>query len=243
MAFWNPWHGCKKISEGCKNCYVYRRDGSFGKDSSIVTKTAAFSLPVQKDRRQEYKLLPENEPVYTCLTSDFFVAEADEWRNEAWRMIKTRSDLHFAIFTKRIGRFLDCLPGDWGDGYDNVSILCTCENQRCADERLPILLSAPIKHRSIACSPMLEEIHIEPYLESGRIEEVSCGGESGENARLCDFAWVVSLMEQCVQSGVAFHFHQTGALFKKGERVYRIPRKEQHRQAALAGINYKHFQL
>ena len=41
MAIWNPWHGCKKISPGCYNCYVYRRDAEFGKDSSIVKKTAA----------------------------------------------------------------------------------------------------------------------------------------------------------------------------------------------------------
>ena len=34
MAIWNPWHGCKKISSGCENCYVYRRDMQFGKDSS-----------------------------------------------------------------------------------------------------------------------------------------------------------------------------------------------------------------
>ncbi len=26
MANWNPWHGCRKYSEGCQNCYVYRMD-------------------------------------------------------------------------------------------------------------------------------------------------------------------------------------------------------------------------
>ena len=36
MRVWNPWHGGKKISPGCLNCYVYRRDAEFGKDSSIV---------------------------------------------------------------------------------------------------------------------------------------------------------------------------------------------------------------
>ena len=30
---WNPWHGCQKISPGCKNCYVYRQDFKFKKDS------------------------------------------------------------------------------------------------------------------------------------------------------------------------------------------------------------------
>lgn len=243
MAIWNPWHGCQKISAGCKNCYVYRRDAEFDKDSSIVTKTGAFSLPLKRNRQKEYKLQPESEPVYTCMTSDFFIADADAWREEAWQMMKIRSDLQFVIFTKRIDRFSECIPEDWGEGYDNVTVMCSCENQSAADYRLPFFLEAPIKHRGVALAPMLGEIHLEKYLERGRIEVVSCGGESGEQARLCDFAWIVNCMEQCVRYGVAFHFHQTGALFKKGEKIYRIPRKEQHRQAALAGINYKHFQL
>lgn len=241
MATWNPWHGCKKISTGCKNCYVYRRDAEFDKDSSVVTKTANFNLPLKKNRKKVYKLLPEPEPVYTCMTSDFFIQEADEWRCEAWQMIRTRSDLQFIIFTKRIDRFTECIPEDWGAGYDNVTIMCTCENQAAADYRLPIFLRVPIKHRGIAYAPMLEEIHIEKYLESGLVDLVTCGGESGEHARLCDFAWVLSTMEQCVRFDVAFQFHQTGALFKKGEKIYRIPRKYQHKQAELAGVNYKHW--
>lgn len=23
---WNPWHGCRKCSEGCRNCYMYYLD-------------------------------------------------------------------------------------------------------------------------------------------------------------------------------------------------------------------------
>ena len=29
-ADWNPWHGCTKISPGCKYCYVYRQDEMYG---------------------------------------------------------------------------------------------------------------------------------------------------------------------------------------------------------------------
>ena len=118
MAIWNPWHGCKKISSGCENCYVYRRDMQFGKDSSIVTKTLDFNLPVKKNRNGEYKLQSKNEPIYTCMTSDFFIEEADQWRDEVWNFIKTRSDLSFVIITKRIHRFLECIPKDWNNGYD-----------------------------------------------------------------------------------------------------------------------------
>ena len=176
MATWNPWHGCKKISPGCLNCYVYRRDAEFGKYSNIIARTSSFDLPVRRDRKGMYKLLPDGESVYTCMTSDFFVEEADEWRPEAWKMIQARGDLHFMIITKRIHRFQIGLPKDWGEGYDNVTICCTCENQNRADYRLPIFLNLPIRHRTLIHEPILERIEIRRYLETGLIEQVTCGG-------------------------------------------------------------------
>ena len=115
-AGWNPWHGCHKLSAGCVNCYVYRIDRLSGRDSSVVTKTAEFSKPIARDRAGNYKI-PSGQTVYTCFSSDFFVEEADAWRTDAWRMIKERDDLDFFIVTKRIDRFYDCIPDDWGDGY------------------------------------------------------------------------------------------------------------------------------
>lgn len=56
MTVWNPWHGCHKISEGCLNCYVYRRDSTYDKDSSIVSKNKDFDLPIRKNRKGEYKI-------------------------------------------------------------------------------------------------------------------------------------------------------------------------------------------
>ena len=241
MAVWNPWHGCTKISAGCKNCYVYRRDAKYEKDASVVHKTSSFDLPVRKNRKGEYKLQPGDGTVYTCFTSDFFHPEADEWRKDAWRFMKERSDLRFFFITKRPERFYVSLPPDWGDGYENVHICCTCENQEMAYKRLPVFLELAIKYRSIIHEPMLEAIDIRPYLEKyrDRIHSVTCGGESGSNARLCDFEWVLSTREQCIQYGIPFSFRQTGAYFRKGNRTYRIKRKYQLSQAAKAGIDYR----
>ena len=50
MEIWNPWHGCHKISEGCLNCYMFRRDAMYDKDSNIVTKTSTFNAPVKRSR-------------------------------------------------------------------------------------------------------------------------------------------------------------------------------------------------
>lgn len=237
MTVWNPWHGCHKISAGCANCYMYRRDAEFGKDSSVVSKTSTFYLPVQRGRDGAYKL-QEKGYVYTCMTSDFFVEEADAWRADAWQMIRQRSDLRFYIITKRIDRFRICLPDDWNDGYDNVTISSTCENQQTADYRLPIFLDLPIKHREIIHEPMLEAINIEKYLSGGKIDCVICGGESGDHARLCRYNWILSTREQCVNHNVAFHFKQTGACFEKGGRIYHLKRSMQIPQAHKAGIDY-----
>ena len=237
MTIWNPWHGCHKISPGCLNCYMYRRDAEFDKDSSIVTKTSSFKLPVQKTKDGTYKVQNDSY-VYTCMTSDFFVEEADKWRDEAWDFIKFRSDLDFFIITKRIDRFMDNIPFDWGDGYDNVTVCSTCENQAMADYRLPIMLELPIKHMQVIHEPMLESIDISKYLAMGKIESVTCGGESGYNARICDYDWILNTREQCLKYKVPFHFKQTGANFRKNGKVYHIPRKYQHSQAKKACIDY-----
>lgn len=234
---WNPWHGCRKISPGCLNCYVYRRDESIGKDASVVSKTKDYNLPIRRNRNGEYKVTPDDGVVFTCMTSDFFLDEADGWRDVCWDIIRERQDLRFHIITKRIERFEKCIPADWEDGWEHVTVCTTCENQEMADRRIPLLLNLPIKHREIIAEPYLEEIHIERYLATGLIEHVTCGGESGAKARPCRNDWVVSLREQCLAAGVPFTFKQTGALFIKDGKTYHIPRKLQQEQARKSGYS------
>ena len=233
---WNFWHGCHKLSAGCKHCYVYRGDARREVDSSVVVRTKNFDLPLRKKRNGEFKI-PPGTFVYTCFTSDFFVEDADKWRAEAWEMIRCRSDLHFMMITKRIDRFSDCLPDDWGDGYDNVTICCTVENQACADYRLPIYRRAPIKHKIIICEPLLERIDLSTYAVGEWIEQIVAGGESGYEARPCDFEWVMDLRRICVENKVDFWFKQTGSKFVKDGKTYNVKRQFQHSQARKAGIN------
>ncbi|HHZ06200.1 MAG TPA: DUF5131 family protein [Clostridiales bacterium] len=233
---WNPWHGCHKLSAGCQNCYVYRTDAKYGKNSNEVKQTGDYNLPIKKARNGDYKI-KAGAIVYTCFTSDFFVEDADLWRGDVWRMIRTRSDLTFFIITKRIDRFYVSLPPDWGTGYDNVVICCTAENQSMADFRLPIYKKLPIAHKMIICSPLLESINLMPYLDH-TIEKVTVGGESGSNARICDYEWVLDIHDQCVKKRVTFWFQQTGARFRKANKIYSIERKLQHSQAKKANINF-----
>jgi protein gp37 len=161
-------------------------DKKFGRDPAHFALTSAFSLPLEtfKGGRNKgaYKLRPDGDCVYTCFTSDFFLEDADPFRMDAWKAIRARPDLHFYIPTKRIHRFLDCIPPDWADGYENVTIACTAENQAMADRRLPLFCSLPIKRREIIVEPILEQMDISAHLSG--IEQVIVGGESGDDARV-----------------------------------------------------------
>ena len=228
---WNPWHGCHKCSPGCKNCYVYYLDTLRDREPGVVVKNkTGFNAPIKKDRYGNYKI-PSGTVQGSCFTSDFFIEEADEWRGDAWDMIRERSDVTFLIPTKRIARFAECVPEDWGDGWDNVVIAVSCENQEMADKRLPILLDAKIRHKLIFIAPILEYVELDRYLQSGRIEQVSVGGESYAGARTCDFEWVKKIREVCLKNGVVFDFHQTGSNFVKDGILYHIKHCDEHSQA------------
>lgn len=233
---WNPWHGCQKISDGCKNCYMYTSDIKKNIDSTKVRLTSNVEFPIRRNRYGEYKV-KSGDMVYLCFTSDFLIEEADVWRERIWDIIYERHDVKFLFLTKRIHRLKECLPHDWGDGYDNVAIGCTCENQEMADFRLPIFLSIPIKRRFIICEPLLGSIDLMPYLDNSKIYSVNLGGESGLNARLCDYDVVLDIKQQCEKTGVGFIFHQTGARLKIEDKVYYIKRKYQHSQAKRAKID------
>lgn len=235
--FWNPWHGCHKCSPGCLHCYVYYLDTKRNKDASIITKSKTnFNLPLKKDKQGNYKITSGKE-IATCFTSDFFIEEADEWRKEAWQIIKERQDLNFLICTKRIERFNNCIPDDWVDGYKNVIIAVTCENQEKIETRLPILLDIKAKHKHIFISPILEEVNIEPYLKNSNIELVSVSGESYEGARECNFEWVRKIKEQCDKHKIKFDFHQTGSNFVMNGKRYKINHHKEYSQAKK-GMEY-----
>ena len=238
---WNPWHGCTKYSEGCRNCYVYRQDEMFGRDSTICKKTNDFNLPIKKDRRGNYKI-PSGSLIMTCFSSDFLLSDADSWRDECLEMMNLRSDCMFYFFTKRIERLNFSVP-------DNVIVGCTCENQKMADYRLPIFKKLNIKYKTIILAPMLEKMDISKYLDDD-IFEVSVSGESGssqqiraqqiraQQVRALNYDWVLDIRNQCINANVNFGFHQTGARFIKDGKEYLIERKYQLSQAKKANIDF-----
>ncbi len=235
MAMWNPWRGCHKYSEGCKFCYIHKGDSKGGIDTNNVVKTDKFDAPIEKNKKGEYKI-KSGQTVYMCFSSDFLIEDADEWRDDCWKMIKERSDLHFIFLSKRIERFLDCIPMDWNEGYDNVTVGCTIENQATADFRLSIFANLPIKHKNIICQPLIESINIEKYLDD--VELVVVGGESDYNARPLDYDWVLAIRQQCIKKNVHFEFRQCGTHFIKDGKNYTLNVRQLSSQAKKANINF-----
>lgn len=236
---WNPWHGCHRYSEGCQNCYAYFLDKRYGRDTNeVVRNKSDFKLPLKKDRAGNYKL-PSGSFVRVCMASDFFLEEADAWRIEAWDMIRRRPDVTFSLLTKRAERIKDCLPSDWGDGWENVSFSVSCENQKRLDQRMPYLLDVPAKHRWVSLKPFIGEIDIASYLETGKIETVLAGGENYLGSRPLHYEWVKKVYDACKENDVQFIFGQTGNIFIKEGKEYKIHnRTEQMVQALRSGLNY-----
>jgi protein gp37 len=219
---------------------MYYLDGLRGQDGSAIRRTKAdFDKPVQKDRYGNYRI-KSGETLRVCMTSDFFLEEADVWRDEAWEMMRERPDVVFFLLTKRPERVRNRLPKDWGEGWENVFFNVTCENQKRADERIPLLLELPFKHKGIMCAPFIGPVSIEKYLDTGQIERVVCGGENYDGCRPCDFGWVQALHAECVAHDVSFTFIETGTIFVKDGRRYHLPDKRlQSVMAWKSGMNYQ----
>jgi protein gp37 len=216
----NFWQGCKKVSQGCKFCYMFRDFHRFKKDPTNVIRSGDKTFN---------KALTWDEPrlIFTNSLSDFFIKEADEWRDEAWDVIRRTPQHNWLILTKRPERIKMCLPVDWGKGWDNVWLGVSIENNKTL-HRIKHLLEIPAKVRFLSMEPLLEQIDITPFLmiEGPKnevfkpIDWVIVGGESGNDNgefkyRLCSQKWIEGIVNQCMNYGVPVFMKQLGTHLAK----------------------------
>jgi protein gp37 len=157
-----------------------------------------------------------------------------------------RPDVIFYLLTKRPERVLECLPSWWDiEKYSNIMINVTCENQKRADERLPILKTLPFKRKGIMCAPLLEDINLEPYISEGWIENVNCGGENYSGARECHYEWAKHISDQCAAANIKFTFIETGTNFWKDnvKQPNDASKVHQAEKARALNINIKEEQM
>lgn len=227
---WNPWQGCHKVSRGCRLCYMFREKKRYGQEPNVVvrSKPATFNAPLSK------KWTADKPLVFTCSWSDWFIEEADAWRDEAWAIIDKRRDLIFQIVTKRIDRAAVRLPWTRGNAWPHVWGIVSAEDQKTADERIPVLLETDFAVRGVSYEPALGPIDFAPWLWAdldGRRSRLNLlhwiifGGESAdrsEDAAPCNLAWAYSTIAQGRAAGVAIYMKQLGA------RPYRIVGRGSH---------------
>lgn len=224
---WNPIIGCRKVSRGCTNCYAERwvEDRMGRKFTDIVrARNSTFIAPLKWGPLEErtWPGFPTRR-VFTCSLSDFFIEEMDTWRDQAWDIIRKTPHV-YQILTKRPERIPHTLPSDWGDGWPNVWLGTSVEDQKYAEIRIPQLVAVPARVHFLSCEPLLGPIDFDtvdlgydPILrremkDDGWLEHVEwviCGGESGPGFRPMDLDWARSIRDQCVAADVPFFFKQS----------------------------------
>jgi len=197
-ATWNPWRGCTKVSAGCDNCYMFREQERYGRDPSVVVRSkTTFNDPLKWG---------EPRRVFTCSWSDWFHKDADQWRPEAWEIIRKTPHLTYQILTKRPGRIERHLPwGAFGDPWPNVWLGVSVENQDAAF-RVRQLQTIPAAVRFVSAEPLIGPL----ALNLSGIHWLIAGGESGPGHRPMEMDWVRSLRDQCLGAGTAFFLKQLG---------------------------------
>jgi protein gp37 len=179
----------------------------YGRDPKQVVRTQTWGDPVRWQKAAA--VAGRTELVFTCSWSDWFHADADEWRAEAWALVKACPNLTFQILTKRSERIADHLPADWGPhGYPNVWLGVSVENKRHGLPRIDHLRPVPAVVRFLSVEPLLEDLGT---VNLTGIDWVIVGGESGPNYREMDHAWARSLRDQCKAAGVSYFFKQSSA--------------------------------
>lgn len=217
---------------------MYYLDAVHGKDGSEIYRVkSSFNLPLQKNRQGDFKI-PDGETIHVCLTSDFFLEEADPWREEAWEIMRQRPGIRFWLQTKRIERVAALLPEDFEANFGHVAFCVTAENDARAKERLPQLMALPFREKHVMCAPLLSDIDLSPWLATGKIDGVLADGENYAGARPCHYEWVEHLYRQCAETDTPFAFVGTGNVFVKDGRRYEVPKAYQHVEALRSGLQY-----
>lgn len=199
---WNPWYGCQKVSPGCKFCYMYRdREFRTSNPDVVIRSSTNFTKPL---RIKEPKL------IFTCSWSDWFVPEADQWRTEAWGIIKKTPQHTYQILTKRPERIKENLPHNF-ESYKNVWIGVSVENQDYVN-RLDYLHELPcITFASF--EPLIGPIQWNSSMNN--LDWCIVGGESGNEfgkyrCRKMELSWAEDLVIKAKENKVACFVKQLG---------------------------------
>lgn len=234
---WNPVRGCSRVSEGCRNCYAERQAARFrdvGQPFHTFVRTQSNGEPQWTGKVE----LVENhiaDPLHWKAPKRIFVNSMSDLFHEAlgfekidkiFAVMACAPQHTFQILTKRATRMMEYLtltqrcaiPG--GHSFaeklplPNVWLGVSVEDQKAADERIPMLLQTPAALRFVSYEPALGPVNfLSPdwTIIQGNIWWIIVGGESGPHARPFDVQWARDTVAQCKAAGVSCFVKQLGA--------------------------------
>ena len=246
----NPWWGCRKVSPACDNCYAElwaKRMGHrlWGTDAPRrFFGDAHWREPFRWNEEAEAAGLRER--VFCASMADVFERRSDlnQERIRLWQLIDRTPNLDWLLLTKRpqnVGRI-----APWGKNWPtNVWLGTSVESQTIAEKRLPFLLKIPAAIRFLSCEPLLGPLNLQHWFRSKSfhpIDWVIAGGESGPRARPMHPNWPISLLHQCRDFDVPFHFKQWGQwapIQNKRERIRGAAEIDDNRPVEMVRMSKK----
>jgi protein gp37 len=243
----NPWWGCVRVSPGCEHCYAETFAKRVGQKVWGVQAPRRFfgdkhwAEPLKWNREAEKA--GERRRVFCASMADVFEDRDDlePHRQRLFRLIEATPHLDWLILTKRPDKAVDWFGGTSGAGLSapalpNLWMGTTAEDQKRADERIPLLLHIPAAVHFVSYEPALEAVDFSRWVapectcadmdvpfhygacpfvlwlaSGGGLDWLIVGGESGPGARPFDPEWARSVVNQCNSAGVACFVKQMGA--------------------------------
>lgn len=240
---WNPVTGCTKISPGCKHCYAERMaqrlGGRFG-----YPEDEPFRVTLHEDKMGEPLRWRKPRQVFVCSMGDLFhVSVPLEYVHRIFNVMESAHGHTFMILTKRPVRMREYMTTEryrvrgWMAPLPNVAIGVTVEDQKRANERIPILLDTPARWRFVSYEPALEAVDFNAAICRGcgntgsafyvgcdpgsgldlcsacggigdNLDAIIAGCESGQRRRPASLDWFRSVRDQCQAAGVVFFLKQ-----------------------------------
>lgn len=230
-ATWNPITGCSVVSPGCTNCYAMKLAGSRLRNhpsrAGLTRDTSGGPVWNGTVRFNEQWL---NQPlqwkrprrIFVCAHGDLFHESIpDEWIERVFAIMAQAKQHTFQVLTKRAERMRDHCVDALSNGMSplpNVWLGVSTEDQKRADERIPLLLETPAAVRWLSCEPLIGPVN--PWADAiaalvdhngPGIDWIVAGGESGDGARPMHPWWARILRDACAVTDVPFFFKQWGA--------------------------------
>lgn len=262
---WNPVTGCSPVSEGCQNCYARRMaqrlKGRYGYPADDP-----FRVTFHPDRLDQPLKWKKPRLIFVCSMGDLFHSKVkSQWLAHIWSTIHRCPQHFFLLLTKRPERMVNWINTiSWYDTETakNVGLGVTAENQKRADERIPILLQIPAAVRFVSLEPMLGPVDLKPYffdwnagLHIKKMDSliwVICGGETGPGARAMHPDWPRLIRNQCQKARVPFFFKSWGrhvpaesgsvyALLDYGEPQFYVKRDKTNNHRLLDGRTWDEY--